>query len=147
MGKKSFMDRVAPCPISGCWIWLEGTKMIHNYEQPRMYFNKQARSAARVSWVLHHGEPPAGKHVLHTCHNSLCVAPHHLYLGDHAQNMRDTATSGRRGIGFDGLRKAIEMREAGKTNKEIAAYFGVHHKSISRAINGGKFPYFERKAG
>jgi hypothetical protein len=39
--------------------------------------------------MFHRGGIPAEAHVLHTCDNALCVNPDHLYLGDHAQNMKD----------------------------------------------------------
>jgi len=119
--------------------------MVCNYELPRATFRKKTENGARISWILHKGEIPKGLHVLHTCHNSLCVAPHHLYLGTHQQNMLDTAKAGKRGIGFDGLRRAHAMRAEGMKMADIANHFGVHVKSISRALNGGKFPFFNKE--
>jgi len=45
-------------------------------------------------WILGHlrGCPLApGEFALHSCDNPPCVNPEHLYVGDHAQNMRDMA--------------------------------------------------------
>ena len=49
---------------------------------------------------------------LHTCDNSLCCNPRHLYQGDHVQNMRDMAERGR---------MAGERHPASKITAEEAA--------------------------
>lgn len=36
-----------------------------------------------------------GKFILHRCDNPECCNPKHLYIGDHAQNMRDKVERGR----------------------------------------------------
>lgn len=52
-------------------------------------------NASRAVWILHRGDP-GPSFVLHTCDNEQCVNPEHLYLGDQAQNMRDTVERNRR---------------------------------------------------
>jgi hypothetical protein len=49
----------------------------------------------RAAWILKKGPIPKGLSVCHTCDNGLCVNVEHLYLGTHAQNMRDMAERGR----------------------------------------------------
>jgi len=77
----------------GCWIWKKSTGS-HGYGQ--FYPAKgNPLQAHRVSWFLTFGKIPTGMHVLHRCDNKRCVRPDHLFLGTHADNMRDKCNKGR----------------------------------------------------
>jgi hypothetical protein len=53
----------------------------------------------RIAYRSFCGAIPSTSMVLHACGNAQCVNPHHLYLGDAAQNARDRAAHGRTAIG------------------------------------------------
>jgi len=80
---------------AGCWEW---AKSKHHGGYGAVGIKGKALHAHRVAWELTYGPIPKGQHVLHhpfLCNNASCVRPDHLYLGTHADNMRDRTVSGR----------------------------------------------------
>jgi hypothetical protein len=75
-----------------CWLWT-GSLDLKGYGTVRRR-GKTAR-AHRVAYQLWVGDIPNGLHVLHRCDLRSCCNPQHLWLGTHADNMRDMATKGR----------------------------------------------------
>lgn len=102
------------------------------------------RSAHRVSARLHHGPPPADKPwALHSCgkgHEG-CVAPWHLYWGDHADNTYDRdvvhdthARGSRSGLAILDEAKVAKIKarlQRGERAVEIALDYGVSKSAIT----------------
>lgn len=93
--REAFDARVVRSPE--CWQWT-GWKNRGGYGCVRLnQFNRKAMLAHRLSWVLHYGEIPPGKHVLHRCDNRECTRPDHLFLGTNVDNIADRVAKGRPG--------------------------------------------------
>ncbi len=75
-----------------CLVWT-GAKTPKGYG--RFLLNKRNWLAHRVSYMIHYGKDPGEKLVCHTCDNTSCVKPEHLFLGTQSDNMKDSANKKR----------------------------------------------------
>jgi hypothetical protein len=76
-----------------CWLW-------NGYSKNGRYGHLKAFGAVRpahvVSYMIHNNtEEPPELEVCHSCDNTLCVNPEHLFLATHKENMRDMIAKGR----------------------------------------------------
>lgn len=133
--------------VGDCLVWT-ACKNSDGYGQfmahPKLW------SSHRLAWTLTHGSIPSGMHVLHKCDNPSCIEPKHLFLGSHADNMRDAWVKGRKTMSESFLRYANsakpgekngrakltrqqveEIRRCGGRQKEVAAKFGVSKSAVS----------------
>lgn len=80
-----------------CWPW-RGCTDPSGYGRFTVVGGRRpkTRVASRVAYALS-VKDPGGKHVLHRCDNPPCCNPAHLFLGTHADNMRDMGDKGRHG--------------------------------------------------
>lgn len=72
-----------------CWTWLGAQHQGHG--------QWRGRYAHRVAWEFMMGAIPAGKLLMATCHNPLCVRPaHHVLVGQSycQRSARSSAGSG-----------------------------------------------------
>jgi hypothetical protein len=77
-------------------------------------------NAHRAAWVKAYGSLPSDVFVLHTCDNPMCINLAHLFLGSHADNMRDKANKGR-----------CRNQHTGKTHCANGHEFSPENTSIS----------------
>lgn len=144
--REKFNSRYRVDP-TGCWIWTsslssDGYGALYRGGRGSKYAN-----AHRVSYELNRGSIPDGMCVCHRCDVRACVNPDHLFLGTHADNMRDMFAKGRqpRAIGernanakltIDDVRTIRAMLASGHTRRSIASKFGTSHQTINKIASG-----------
>jgi hypothetical protein len=100
--------------------------------------------AHRVSFDLFVGDI-GDLDVLHKCDNPECTNPDHLFLGTHADNMRDASQKGRMCRGEARANSKLtesdvyEIKASSKLQKELSKLYGVHQSIISRVKNGHRW--------
>ena len=133
--------------LGECWSW-NGSKNKAGYGQ--ISVNCKPLLAHRVSWEMHFGAIPRGLQVLHKCDNPECCRPDHLFLGTHAENMRDMFSKGRRKtVALSGSRHGMtKLKEhdvrrirsellRGKSQASLAREYSVTLSAV-HAISKGK---------
>jgi hypothetical protein len=123
-----------------CWEWV-GRK--HKFGYGVIVVDGKSKRASRVVWELTNGTIPEGLEVCHKCDNPPCVNPSHLFLGTHADNMKDMVKKGRVNAlcGENNINAKLtwsqvsEIREVLKSYhhglyRELARKYGVDQKII-----------------
>lgn len=107
-------ERAVPEPNSGCLLWLGA---VNDSGYGHMSFGAKVVGVHRLAWISAIGPIPAGAHVLHSCDQPSCLNVRHLFLGDHAANMRDMASK-KRGKGGAAKRAMARCHNGHLFNEE-----------------------------
>jgi hypothetical protein len=75
-----------------CWPWQAA---INNKGYGRFRFPDREVLAHRLAWAIVNGEIPGGLNALHSCDNSRCCNPGHIFLGTQLDNILDMHAKGR----------------------------------------------------
>lgn len=123
-----------------CWPWLLVPGGGTGSSKPRAYFSLNGRKvmATRLVYVLYTGDALGpGDMVCHTCDNSLCCNPRHMYKGDHKTNTKDTLDRDRHGLPSHVVRRIRVLLARKRTHQEIADLYGID-RSVVTKIGLGK---------
>lgn len=137
----SFNKKYRINPDSGCWEWT-ASLIGKGYGQFKCAEDPRQQYAHRFSYLIHKGEIPAGKCVLHRCDNPKCVNPDHLFVGSKLDNGQDMQRKGRSTYGeknTQAVLSAADIRtirslcaEGELPQWRIAKMFGIQQMEVSR---------------
>jgi len=140
--KNRFYAKVLLPNDNGCMEWIGSLSPIG---YGGFLVKSKSIIAHRFSYEMHIGKIPKGLHVLHKCDNRRCVAPDHLWLGTHKDNMKDMGDKNRRAHLSGENASNVKLTELcvrdiknklakGQTHISIAKEYGVDKTTIT-AIN------------
>jgi len=129
--------------VNECWEW-------KGFSQNKGYgFISWGQGKSKTKWLVHRisytiwkGEIPKGMFILHSCDNPKCFNPDHLSVGTQKDNLQQMSQRGRSNARYGSksgksklkeseVIKIRQMRDEGKTLKEISKKFNVTDANIS----------------
>lgn len=103
---------------SGCWRYT-GYKDDRGYGMLGSY--NRTIFAHRAAWMCaNRADIPAGMHICHSCDNTWCVNPDHLWLGTPSDNIQDAVNKGRL------IPPGPETRKTKLTKEQVIEIRGRH---------------------
>lgn len=93
---------IYPEPNTGCWLWSGAVNDYGYGNTKKMTIDGYTlRGAHRVMYYLIHGRFDYSLYVCHSCDNTFCVNPDHLFLGTTQDNSEDMRIKGRAARGIN----------------------------------------------
>jgi hypothetical protein len=127
---------------TGCWNW---TGHLANGRYGEMRYAGEDQLVHRVSAHLYLGyDFDSPLRVLHSCDNTRCFNPRHLFIGTQVQNMQDMVQKGR-----SRLKEPTCMKGHSLSGTNVVWYYdrGYRHRRCLACHRERQREYLERKNG
>ena len=121
---------------------LEWTIRPNTDKYGRFYWQGVYYSTHRLGYKIGHDIDPGRLNVCHSCDNTWCVNPDHLFLGTQRDNMDDMVAKGRRGekLTWDDVRTMRRLRvEQNTSTRVLATRFGISHKFVNAILQNQRW--------
>jgi hypothetical protein len=130
-----------------CWDF-NGAKNWNGYGEVRTKLQGRIR-AHRLSYQTYIGDLDPDLMVLHLCHRPICIAPWHLQLDTHQENMRQMVAANRHVHGERAHSAKLTEEEVAEikalygsqTCKAMGDQFGVSAATVCLIGNGQRWKY------
>lgn len=143
VGYKPDQSKDCYAGLDSCWLW-SGSLAPDGYGKVKL--NNKFTSAHRLSWMIHHGEIPEGKIIMHKCDNRACVNPNHLHLGTTQENTIDCINKKRKNPAMGEKLPQSKLNEVsvkairdasrrGVSQAKIAKTFGLCQQAIHKVVS------------
>lgn len=148
-----FHEKWEKSETADCWEWTAAV-MGRGYGFIKIPGTRKHVSAHRLSYLIHYGEIPEGMMVCHTCDNTRCVKPSHLFLGTCKDNLQDMkakdrhlrgARNKRAKLNDDKVRQIHRLLQEGKSQGSIARLYGVAQSTVHRISKGRDWNHIYRE--
>ena len=136
--KSRFWQKVKMAGSDDCWNWTSvRTRKQGGYGH--FSISRKKYVAHRVSWVLAYGQVPNDLLVLHTCDNTICVNPSHLFLGTQDDNMLDMVIKQRSPhtkLTDKEAEQILALLAGGMSQREAGECFDSSQEVVSALVQG-----------
>ena len=156
-----FWDKVEIKGDNDCWPWKAKSKDTHGYGSIYDGRCKKLRRAHIIAYELANGDKiESGFVIMHTCDNPPCCNPRHLRKGTMKDNTHDMIFKNRGGkpphyngeknpkakLTRENVLQIRELIKSGKSQRKIAAIFGVNRGSISCIYSGRNWKWLKEES-
>lgn len=135
---------------AGCFLWQAGCSRL-GYGVIRI--GNRNVPAHRAAFAVFRREVPDGIEVCHKCDVRNCINPSHLFLGTHADNMRDAVSKGRFARGAakpsavltgEQVIELVQRYNAGELPLDLIREYGICKATLQTIVKKRKWTHLDR---